>query len=279
MKAKDFSGLFTIGQLARACNISRATILRFEEDGLLEPEYINSESGYRYYSCNNMARILSILKFQNVGFTKKQIKSMDDPSQIEELIKQLHFQHMLILRELEDLTARGSDPDTVQVQKLETLGGTFFFRRREMLYTPENIRSLALETIEAFIEARLTGNTHQSMKIFIEDMDTEEKDKDIVSIGQFDGKMHRCIAVIPTLTPQNGEDFISIDPCPALTISCKCDYNDSEDLFFRVWHEAGERGMTPDGPVCIAGFPEIFFSSDTKMSDSTLRLMLRTKRG
>lgn len=269
--------LYKIGQLARACDISRATLMRFEEDGLLTPAYINEESGYRYYDSNNLAQVLNVLKFQKLGFTKKEIRTMDNPEKIDESIRKLHHQHMLLLRELEDLTARKDKPETIQIRAVNTLGGCFFFRTKEIIYTPENLRLLAISTLEDFMDAHIAGNTHQTMKMFIEDPVLDKDGNAAGSIGQFDGRLHKCTCIIPTLQKHTGPDYMTMEPSLTLTISCRCDYNNSEDIFLRVWNEAHAMGLTPDGPVCIAGMPEIFFSANPHMSDNILRLMLRTR--
>lgn len=266
--------LYKIGQLTRACDISRSTLMRFEEDGLLQPAYVNDKSGYRYYDSNNLAQVFTILKFQKLGFTKKEIRAMSDASRFDEGIQRLQHQHMLILRELEDMISRKDKPDTLHIRTVETLGGNFFYRRKEIIYTPENIRSLAISTLEDFMDAHIAGNTHQTMKIFIDEPDWKGGEE---SIGQFDGKLHSCICIIPTMNAHKGPDFMTMEPCLALTMACNCNYNDSEDLFRMVWDEADVRGLEPDGPICIAGFPDFFFGSDPQMKDSTLRLILRTK--
>jgi len=58
----DYS-LFSISQAAHACNLSRSSLIRLEERGLLTPARTNAKSGYRYYDNNNIARILQIQKF------------------------------------------------------------------------------------------------------------------------------------------------------------------------------------------------------------------------
>ena len=40
--------LFTIAQAANACNVSRSTLLRMEEEGLLTPA-LHEDGKYRYY--------------------------------------------------------------------------------------------------------------------------------------------------------------------------------------------------------------------------------------
>lgn len=269
--------LYKISQLARACNVSRATIMRFEEEGLLKPAYVNRDSGYRYYDSNNLAQVFTILKFQKLGFTKKEIRTMDNPDALADNVKRLRHQHMLILRELEDLTARRDNPDSIEVRTGETLGGNFFVRTKEMLYTPENIRTLAIDTLNDFMDAHIPGNTQQTMKLFVEDFDVDAALASGSFIGQFDGRPRTCTCIIPTTSTRKGSDFRTMESCTALTLSCRCDYNISEDLFRQIWDEAKIRKMAPAGPVCIAALPDIFFESDLYMSDSTLRLMLRTR--
>ena len=61
---KEEKNLFRIGQAANACGVSRSTLLRLEEKGLLTPIYIEEDSGRRYYDNHNVARILQIEKLK-----------------------------------------------------------------------------------------------------------------------------------------------------------------------------------------------------------------------
>ena len=60
---KNTKDLFQIAEAAHACGLSRSTLMRMEEKGLLTPAYIAPESGRRYYDNFNVARILQIEKF------------------------------------------------------------------------------------------------------------------------------------------------------------------------------------------------------------------------
>ena len=60
---KNTKDLFQITEAAHACGLSRSTLMRMEEKGLLTPAYIAPESGRRYYDNFNVARILQIEKF------------------------------------------------------------------------------------------------------------------------------------------------------------------------------------------------------------------------
>ncbi|MCH5211090.1 MAG: MerR family transcriptional regulator [Oscillospiraceae bacterium] len=59
--------LFTIGQVAKCCDISPTTIRRLEKRGLLTPAYSNKASGYRYYDNHNISKIMQIEMFQDMG--------------------------------------------------------------------------------------------------------------------------------------------------------------------------------------------------------------------
>ncbi len=61
-------GLFPITQAADACGLSRSTLMRMEEKGLLTPAYIAPKSKRRYYDNHNISRILQIQQFQSMGF-------------------------------------------------------------------------------------------------------------------------------------------------------------------------------------------------------------------
>ena len=66
--------LFKIGQITKACSISRATLLRLEEDGLITPARKDPASGYRYYSLENLFHIRRILYLRSLGFSTSVIR-------------------------------------------------------------------------------------------------------------------------------------------------------------------------------------------------------------
>ena len=65
--------LFQISEAARACGVSRSTLMRMEEKGLLAPAYIAPDSGRRYYDNHNVARVLQIEKLKVMGLGTEEI--------------------------------------------------------------------------------------------------------------------------------------------------------------------------------------------------------------
>lgn len=57
--------LFKIGEVARIFNISMGTIRHYEKAGLLKPEYVDEESGYRYYS-DRQFEVLNTIRYLRV---------------------------------------------------------------------------------------------------------------------------------------------------------------------------------------------------------------------
>ena len=263
--------LFPMNHIVTTCGISRATLLRFEDEGLLIPARKDPGNGYRYYNCENLAQIIKILQFQHLGFTKKEIRSvLDDPESLSARIEDLKKKYLIMLRALEDISAERTQPDDIRIRILPTMGGTFFTRVKKITYSPSAVRKFAIETLEDFLAAKVPGNTRQTMKIYIDDADYR------TCYGQFDGKPHLVRVVIPTEQPTGGPDYIEIPPCTMLTSVCQCDYSRSGKYFEKIWEEARKMGFSHDGPVCLAGFPEVFASSNPDMKNTTLRLMLRT---
>ena len=66
MKKHDES-LFKIGEITKILGITRKTVLVYEEMGLLTPAVKDENSGYRYYTADNMTQIRSIRSLQSLG--------------------------------------------------------------------------------------------------------------------------------------------------------------------------------------------------------------------
>ncbi len=73
MKKQD-ENLFKIGEIVKILGITRKTILGYEEMELLMPAIKDENSGYRYYSADNMTQIRSIRSLQTLGLSLAEIR-------------------------------------------------------------------------------------------------------------------------------------------------------------------------------------------------------------
>jgi len=264
--------LFPINSFATACNISRTTLLRFEDEGLITPAYRDLDTGYRYYDYESMSRVLNILKLQKLGFTKKEIIMLfEDPSKVSGSIDSLMNQYAARLQDLEDLIAVIHNSDDILIRPVHFRECDYFIRTREIEYTPENMKNFASLVQQEFIKKKIPGDLSRDMLVTIIDEDSANPS------GQFDGKLHLCRVMIPTSYPSTGKDYIHMDACRALTITSHLDINNSKLLFDKLWNEAGEKKLIPVGRIEFVGFCDIMQNGNPIEGSNTLRLMLRTK--
>jgi DNA-binding transcriptional MerR regulator len=82
--------MLTVSQLAKACSISRTSILYYEREGLLLPKN-RSDNGYRWYGKTEIERLGRILSYRSFGVPVSQIRSLLDEAN-EEGQKQILLQ-------------------------------------------------------------------------------------------------------------------------------------------------------------------------------------------
>lgn len=69
---------FTIGQMADFCGVTKKTLRVYHEKGLVLPSTVDDDTGYRYYSLNQIVAIDHISRLQNLGFSLGEIAEMLD---------------------------------------------------------------------------------------------------------------------------------------------------------------------------------------------------------
>ena len=73
-KEKSSEFVYTTNQLARACGISRATVLRLEERGLIKPRARNKAGASRMYDSHDVYQTSCLIALQYHGFDFDEIK-------------------------------------------------------------------------------------------------------------------------------------------------------------------------------------------------------------
>ena len=66
--------LFQIGEVAKILGVTRKTLLVYEDMGLLAPAVKDEDSGFRYYTADNMTQIRAIRSLQVLGLSLKEVK-------------------------------------------------------------------------------------------------------------------------------------------------------------------------------------------------------------
>jgi DNA-binding transcriptional MerR regulator len=88
--------MYTIGEFARMAQVTRRQLRHWDEIGLLQPQKVDSDSGYRYYSAGQLTALNRIVALKELGLSLDQIRRF-----IEDNVSLDEMQGMLLLRKAE----------------------------------------------------------------------------------------------------------------------------------------------------------------------------------
>lgn len=93
----------TVGQMAALNHISAQTLRLYDREGLLKPEYLDPNNGYRYYHIDQCAQLDMIHTMKICGMTLEQIRTQFKTSSLEDLSQFLHQQDENLKQEIHRL--------------------------------------------------------------------------------------------------------------------------------------------------------------------------------
>jgi len=199
MKKHD-NDLFQIGEVAKILGITRKTILVYENTGLLTPAFKNENSGFRYYTADNITQIRSIRSLQSLGLSLKEIAEYyNDVDNIDK-----HLQRLLELRAILDkniqlLQARSARQGDLTVHTTVLPRQVCFCRRYQCKDTAE----AAVKLRETYIAAVHTGKMSATLRMFTVRMTDEPAVLDLMCCipmdDSFDGPERMEFAETPAL--------------------------------------------------------------------------------
>lgn len=114
----------TIGQMAELNHVSEQTLRLYDREGLLKPQYTDSDTGYRYYHITQSARLDLIQNMKVYGMTLRQICTflensdgealrhllLEQAESVDARIEQLRRSRMAIMRTLQNFKRYESMP-------------------------------------------------------------------------------------------------------------------------------------------------------------------------
>lgn len=68
--------MLSIGEFSKICEVSTKTLRYYDEIGLIHPDEINPENGYRYYSIKQLKKMLFINRLKGYCFSLEEIKDI-----------------------------------------------------------------------------------------------------------------------------------------------------------------------------------------------------------
>ena len=82
-----------IGEFAQAAGLPISALRHYDKEGLLNPDYIDTFTGYRHYSLSQLERVRKITLLKQAGISLKEIKEiLENPNDIRYILKILDGQ-------------------------------------------------------------------------------------------------------------------------------------------------------------------------------------------
>ena len=235
---QDKKALFQITEAARACGLSRSTLLRMEEKGLLSPAYIAPDSGRRYYDNHNVARIMQIEKLKAMGLGTEEIAGyFASGGEVTELLSMLEERLRELSRGVEELRLRAGGSGGLSIQLMTLPAVTFLARRCEGHSVDEKTAAM----YDFYGECVRWGCTLSDEPIF-----NIQQRQDFLS-GRIDNTPYPYYVCVPVKPGKADADAQTLPECRALSVLYCGDYSGVDEMWLTMGREVKARGLTPAG--------------------------------
>ena len=74
---------YTIGEVGKICNISAKALRYYDKIGVISPDYICEENGYRYYSRKTLLTVPVMKYYKQMGFKLEEMQELYNRRDIE----------------------------------------------------------------------------------------------------------------------------------------------------------------------------------------------------
>lgn len=95
--------LFSIGEVAKLFNLSVSSLRHYENIGLIIPEYIDSNSGYRYYSAKQFETLNTIRYLRTLDMPLTEISDFLNNRDVERIEEKLLIQKQAVIEKRKEL--------------------------------------------------------------------------------------------------------------------------------------------------------------------------------
>lgn len=201
----DSGSLYKIGMFAAMNRVTVKALRFYEEQGLLQPAYIDAETGYRYYKLNQIATMHQISALKQAGFTLEEIVRINSGEDEESILLNKKSE---LLSKIAELT-----------KQVAVLDG-YLAKKKSCLLSPVLIKEVP-ECIVAYMKTKLDSYDNLFDKM--------------PQMGEL-MEQAGCICALPEycftnyLEPSYKEEDILVELCESVT-ECK---DDIGELHFKT---------------------------------------------
>ena len=199
MKKHD-NTLFQIGEVVKIMGITRKTLLVYEDMGLLTPAVKDEESGYRYYSADNMTQIRAIRSLQMLGLSLKEVAEYYyDVENVDVHLQRLTELRTALDKNIQMLQVRAARQGDLTVRKTVLPQQVCFCRQ----YQCGDVSEAATKLRDTYIAAARTGKMSMLSRMFTMRMSQAADNLDLMCCipvdSSYDGPERTEFAETPAL--------------------------------------------------------------------------------
>lgn len=231
MKKHD-NTLFQIGEVTKIIGVTRKALLVYEDMGLLTPAVKDEDSGYRYYSADNMTQIRSIRSLQQLGLSLKEVQEYYyDTDNIDTHLQRLMELRASLDRNIQMLQVRSAKAGDLTVRKT-TLPRQICFCKQ---YQCEDIADAANKLRDTYIAAARTGKMSMLSRMFTMRMSQSADKLDL-------------LCCIPVEDDYEGPERMEFAETPALCIYYRGPYEGTGTAIRALMQYVKENNIAVAGP-------------------------------
>lgn len=235
---------FQINEAAHACGVSRSTLMRMEEKGLLTSAFVAPDSGRRYYDNYNVARVLQIEKFKAMGFrTDSIVDYFTNGGEASGMLDILTRRLDDLQRSIEEMRLRAGQGAGISVRLMTIPEVTCCMRRFEGYTIKEKY-----DAMYAFYEECVRdGYVLSDEPIF------SISDRRDYLDGRIDDTPYPFWTCVPVRREKARRGTVTLPECRALSVLYHGDYDGADEAWLTLGREVRARGLRPAGNPRVLG--------------------------
>lgn len=258
--------LFTISQVSKACAISRATILRLEKKGLIQPVKIDAQNGYRYYDNHNITAILQIKYFLSIGMSYDDIllyhrENGRSPQLLAQLAERMHA----ITRAYREMKLRMDKQKELCFEMISLPQYICYARTFSGIGSEDRYRKM----YQLYHEVIETGY----QPLCSEPLFVINKRTDFI-IDRYREESVDFICCIPLETTHIPEDALILPPCQAFSCLYYGNYQHIEDVYNEFGRKIRELKLKPCAYPRVLGVVAPYTGKDISPDDYVSRIVI-----
>ena len=225
--------LFQIGEVTKILGVTRKAILGFEDMGLLTPAAKDKDSGYRYYSADNMTQIRAIRSLQVLGLSLNEVKEYYyDTENMDKHLQRLYKLRETLDKNIQMLQVRSAKSGDLTVHKTVLPHQVCFCRHYQCKDTADAANKLR----DTYIAAARTRKMSMIGRMFTMRLTQSSKELNLLC----------CIPVDPSFDGPERMDFVET---PALCIYYRGPYEGIVTATQAIDEYVKNNGIETTGPV------------------------------